>query len=157
MATIEQALRVVSDSVDRLQVERDRIAAERLRLIGLRAAGCLVGGALVCALDPGEFRTRADSCLAMLESVDRFVGEVIPVLERKAKAGDAKAAGDAVEACRRILVAVTGTQPFADFVVDVSTFVVDVTRDAKRAAGIGVSVGVVAAILTALYLLKRER
>ena len=119
----------LQELADVLQRERDRIASERARLLALRMAGCVAGGVIICALDPGQLQTRADASLAIIEAIENFVADRLPRLESAARAGDAAAADRAVEAARKIVGAVANVQPFGELVVDVSRFVDETVRD----------------------------
>lgn len=147
---IADDLRRLDELAMRLQNERDRIAGERARLLALRAAGCVVGGAIICALDPGALQTRADASLALIEQIERFVADVLPQLEAQARKGDAAAATRAVNAAVRIAGAVVNVAPFGDLVVDARRAVDDTLRDLGKTAwgltelaavGLGVAVG----------------
>jgi hypothetical protein len=152
---IAAALAVIDEAAFRLQAERDRIAGERARLLALRAAGCIAGGPLICALDPGALRTRADASLAMIEAIETFVADRLPRLEAAARAGDAAAAGRAVEACRRIVAAAGGLQPFGDLVEDASRLVVGIVRDLERAAKPGIDAATIVLAIVGIYGVSR--
>lgn len=131
---------------DALLVERDRLAAERARLLALRAAGCAVGGVLVCALDIGELQTRADASLGLIEQVERAAGVVLPAMERAGRADAAVAMG------RRIIATTSGLDPFGDLVVDARRSVAETVRDASRlvrigVGGAGLGLGIVAGVM----------
>lgn len=143
---------------DALQRERDRIASERARLLAMRAAGCLVGGPLICALDPGELQTRADSTITLIEQIERFVGDVIGRVEAAARRGDDGAAAMVVRtevAAQRIFGIVRTTSAMSDLVDDAKTMVretLDDLTDTGMGIGtivlIGVGVGVAFKLLS---------
>jgi hypothetical protein len=123
-------LRRLDQLVDALVDERDRINAERLKLLAGRATAIAFWPPLAL-FDPGEIQTRADSMLALLEQIDIFVGQRLPRLEEKARAGDVKAADDAVEGAELILTAVGGISPVSDFIDDTTAFVKETAGETK--------------------------
>jgi hypothetical protein len=137
-AIVRANLERISRLADQLQVERDRLAAERARLLGLRLAGCVVGGVLICRLDPGQLQTRADASLSVIEAVERFVADVLPTMEKRARAGDVDASQRALVAAQRILGAVVNLQPFGDLVVDADRAVKDTLRQVTN-TGMGIA------------------
>jgi hypothetical protein len=119
--SIASQLQALERIIDALIVQRDRLASE--------------ARALSRSWFPGaEMQTRADSVGALLEAVDRFVGEVVPSLEAKARAGDAAAADRAVTAAQRILQTVGGTSPTGDLFKDASEAAQGMVNDVSGAA-----------------------
>jgi hypothetical protein len=152
MATIAEILAANAVQVDALLTERDRLVSERRQMLAARVAGCVLGGVLVCALDPGEFQSRADAALALIASIEDHVGVRLPPLEQKARAGDMDAAKKAFASTRDILRAVRGVSPVDNTIKDAKRTVDDIKRDASFAVGGLAFFGV--ATLIAVVLLK---
>ena len=111
--------------VDDLVRERDRIAFERVELLASR--GLL--------FDPLGLQERADACLALLDAIDRHVGEALPRLEVRAAAGDVGAAAAALSSTRRILAAVSGVRPVDDAILSAGTLVRDISSSVVPVVG----------------------
>lgn len=123
--------------LDRVEDEVRRLAGEvfTLRTTG-RVAGLLVFGPIGLLLDdPTGLEMRAKSYEGVIGQLEKFVTDVFNRVEKKALAGDVKAAQRLVDSTRRILGAAVSATPAEDLRADVKATIDEAIADLKVAIG----------------------